>query len=115
MRRSALMSPFLTARCARRTSAGSSSIRRIIGLVKLYISYREEERRPMSHIGLSPDAPTMPTENTLARCQPDARPGEILFGVQALEGTEEPVSILRVEAHAVIADMIHDSLAAHRT
>jgi len=47
----------------------------------------------------------MPTDDPLHRGQPDARPLELVRGVEALEHAEERVTVPAVEAGAVVANV----------
>lgn len=53
---------------------------------------------------LSPDAAAVALQDALHRGQPDARAGELRFGMEPLEGREQFVRISHVKSRAVVAD-----------
>jgi hypothetical protein len=57
----------------------------------------EEKRRPEAGLCLHPVLALVPAEDALRDCQADADPRRLALTVQALEGTELPVRIRRVE------------------
>ena len=57
----------------------------------------------MIHCRLRRDASTVTGDDTLNRCQADARAGEFVCPVQALERSEKFVGIRHIKSYAVVA------------
>ncbi len=60
-----------------------------------------------------PDAAALAGQDALDGCEADAGSGEVAFAVQALEGVEELLHIILIEAGAIVADRV-DGLAGGR-
>ena len=72
----------------------------------------EVEGSALIRLALGPDPPTVTLDNTLHRCQPDARAFELFGTMQPLEHAEQFACVRRVEAGSVIPDKI-DLVAFH--
>ena len=75
--------------------------------VVIFLFEGEEECRTFTWLRFRPDNPSMPVDNTLDGCQPDAMTGEFSVSVQPLECTKELAGVSHIEAHTVVADKIN--------
>src|SRR5690606_7558033 len=54
-----------------------------------------------------PDAPAVAIDDALHRGEANARAGEFVHAMQALEGAEQLVGVLHIEAGAIVAHEVH--------
>src|SRR6266576_2793286 len=79
--------------------------------VRLRVAEGEVKSGALVRLGFAPDTPAVLVDDALHGGQPDARPVELILGVQALKHAEQPVGALHVKADAVVANEDH-SMAA---
>ena len=64
----------------------------------------ERKRRAFSDFSLGPDAPSVPADNPLHRCQADPVPIKLVLRVQPLKRAEKIVGICHIKPRAIVAD-----------
>ena len=74
------------------------------GLFGSRLRQPERERGALAHFAFRTQASAVPFDDALDRRQPDAVPGVLGFGMQALERPEQLGCVLRGEPGAVVAD-----------
>src|SRR4051794_8679683 len=99
---------FAKARSVSASSSGLSSTSRIVAPIMDLSRVRQGEIEGSSLLGLGvgPDPATVPVNDPLHGCKPDACALELSTRVQALEGAEELVGVLHLEAGAVVANEV---------
>src|SRR5438552_17943573 len=95
----------LKARSVSSTSSALSSTSKMTFVsLMLRLPEIEIEGRAMPGLGVHPDLSVVPVEDALHDRQADAGAGEFALVMQALEGAEQAVGIVHVEADAVVGD-----------
>ena len=62
------------------------------------------KRGPLPGFRLDPDTTAVPLHDLLGHGQADTGAGALRSGVETLKEQEDPVAVLRIEAHPVVAD-----------
>jgi hypothetical protein len=62
------------------------------------------ERRSLAQLGLNPKLATVAVHGSFANRQSDARPGELVMAMQALENGEDAIDVFSVNAYPVITN-----------
>ena len=78
-------------------------------LVGVEVPQREAKRRALTRRRFSPDAPTMPRDDALHKCQTNAGALKLRRRMQTLERAEQLLRIGHVETGTVVAHEINQA------
>src|SRR5690349_15328097 len=95
-------------------SSGLSSTRRIStsssSCMSGLLGQREVERRALVGLAVGPDSPAVAYDDALHQSEPHAGAAEFAFAVQPLEHAKQLRLVARIEACAVVADVVDELL-----